>query len=253
MTRRLAKRARKRAKRVRTRLLGSCPDFHRSRPGLTIHLSISALEVRLQDLFAHYGSDKGWDGHQKRPYPWHPHNYAEVYEFLFQDRRHRVRSLVECGIGTTNTDIPSNMTPTGRPGASLRAWRDYFPEATIYGLDIDERILFTEDRIRTAAVDQTDRERTRSFFEDSRLNGVDIIIDDGLHTFEAGVAFFEAAFPHLAEDGIYVIEDVQEKTLLRFHEYFASRAESVAFLQVHRVGHSLGDNTLIVVRRAVQA
>lgn len=210
-------------------------------------------EVRLENLFAHYGSDKGWDGKHERPYPWHPHNYAGVYEFLFQDRRHRVRSLVECGIGTNNTDTPSNMTTTGQPGASLRAWRDYFPQATIYGLDIDERILFTEDRIRTAAVDQTDRRKTQKFFDGSTLNDVDIIIDDGLHTFEAGVAFFEAAFPYLAVDGIYVIEDVQKKTLLRFREYFESRAEPVAFLQIHRVGHALGDNTLIVVRRAAKS
>lgn len=250
VTKRLAKRARKRVKRVRKFFLQSRPEFDESRQGVKIHLSMSPCEVRLESLFAHYGSDKGWDGVQSRPYPWHPHNYADVYEFLFQDRRHQVRNLVECGIGTNDTDIPSNMTATGRPGASLRAWRDYFPQATIYGLDIDERILFTENRIVTAAVNQTSRQATQKFFEDANLNDVDIIIDDGLHTFEAGVAFFEAAFPYLSSDGIFVIEDVQQKTLLRFHEYFKSRAESVAFLQIQRVGYSLQDNTLIVVRRA---
>ena len=35
-----------------------------------------------------------------------------------------------------------NMTASGKPGASLRVWRDYFNNAQVIGADIDKRILF---------------------------------------------------------------------------------------------------------------
>ena len=41
------------------------------------------------------------------------------------------------------------MNINGKPGASLRAWRDYFENALIYGADIDKNILFKENRINT--------------------------------------------------------------------------------------------------------
>jgi hypothetical protein len=46
------------------------------------------------------------------------------------------------------------MGRTGTPGASLRAWRDYFPNAEIYGADIDREILFEEERISAFYVNQ---------------------------------------------------------------------------------------------------
>ena len=36
----------------------------------------------------------------------------------------------------------------GKPGASVRAFRDYFDKAIIYGADIDSKILFFEKRIK---------------------------------------------------------------------------------------------------------
>ncbi len=235
--------------RHRVRGVTAGQQFDSSLKGLVLHLSMSESETRLEELFALYGSDKGSNGIERRPYPWPPHNYAVVYEFLFRNCRQSVVNLVECGIGTNHTDTKSNMTSSGRPGASLRAWRDYFPRATIHGLDIDSRILFSEDRILTYQVDQTDSRSVESFWTNSGVTSAEIIIDDGLHTFEAGVAFFEASFPYLAQGGIYVIEDVSNKSFVRFCEYFAGRRETVAYLQLHRDGLPLGDNTLIVVRK----
>ena len=39
------------------------------------------------------------------------------------------------------------MGSEGVPLASLRAWRDYFKNANIYGADIDKGILKDEERI----------------------------------------------------------------------------------------------------------
>ena len=76
--------------------------------------------------------------------------------------------------------IKSSMGSIGKPGASLRMWKDYF-QYNIYGADIDRDILFNEERINTYYVDQLNTESIKSMWKDIGLNDFDIIIDDGLH------------------------------------------------------------------------
>ncbi len=216
--------------------------------GITIRLSGNPKEPHLASLFARFGSDKGWAGDGPTPFFWVPHNYADMYEFLFRSRRMSVRTVVECGIGTNNTDVASNMTETGRPGASLRAWRDYFPNAMVLGLDIDERILFEEERIATYQVDQTDRASINRFWAQAGVADVDIMIDDGLHTFEAGKSLFEASIARLSPDGIYIIEDVSPNDLQSFRDFFAECPHLVDFVQIERPRVPLSDNSLVIIR-----
>jgi hypothetical protein len=220
-----------------------------SEDGLLVRITGGSEAVRLTDLFTLYGSDKGWRGETRPPFPWAPHNYGALYEFLFRAKRDSCRVLVECGIGTNHTDVRSNMSATGRPGASLRAWRDYFGEAQVIGVDIDERILFSEDRISTYRVDQLDPASIAAFWAACGVHRADIIIDDGLHTFEAGVSFFEASIHMLADDGIYVIEDVSPERLAAYRAYFSARSEIVDFIQLFRPAAPLKSNSVVVIRR----
>jgi tetratricopeptide (TPR) repeat protein len=161
-------------------------------------IMVAGPHTELCDIMNGHGSDKasGW------------HNYTLLYHFMFHQRRNRVRSLLELGIGTNFTDIPSNMGEQGRPGASLRGWRDYFPEAEIVGADIDRRILFSEERISTHYVDQLSPEAIDELWAATLQAPFDVIIDDGLHTFEANSLFMERSFGKLAENGLFVIEDI---------------------------------------------
>ena len=45
-----------------------------------------------------------------------------------------------------------------KPGASLKAFRDFFEKSKVYGADIDRKILFKDKRILTEYVDRTDLE-----------------------------------------------------------------------------------------------
>lgn len=206
----------------------------------------------LSGLFDRYGSDKGAliaDGH---PYPGAPHTFADFYEMLFFHRRNAIRTIVECGIGTNNPGLPSNMGVDGKPGASLRAWRDYFPNARVVGLDIDPDILFREDRIETYACDQTSPASIRRFREEAglRAGSVDIVIDDGLHTFDAGRCLLDNTIDLLADGGVYVIEDVAKTDRRAFGRYLAGRDELDArIVNLHRPGLALGNNALVVVTR----
>lgn len=224
-------------------------------PQVLISFSTSARKESLASLFAKHGSDKGWEGAAQPPYPWRPHNYADFYDLIFDDRRERVLSIVECGIGTKNTDVTSNMTSDGIPGASLRAWRDYFPLAHVYGLDIDRTVLFKENRISTFEVDQLQPEKIAAFWTESGLSEVDVMIDDGLHTFEAGVSLFKNSYDKLHRAGIYVIEDVSRADIPRYFavfegQKFGSNVFHATAVQLYREGAPLGDNTLLVIRRS---
>jgi SAM-dependent methyltransferase len=145
-----------------------------------------------------YGSDKS-----------RPNNYTPLYSMLFKERRGQLLRIFELGLGTNNPDAPSNMGVFGAPGASLRAWRELLPYALVYGADIDRNILFQENRIKTFYCDQLDQSSIRTLWSLPDLQGgVDIIIEDGLHTFEANVSFLEGSLHHLRPGGIYIIEDI---------------------------------------------
>jgi hypothetical protein len=104
------------------------------------NISYSNKSNLLSELCEKYGSDKGFVNLNisQKPYGWHPHTYATYYHSIFNLPRENINNVFECGLGTNNPNIKSNMTKNGIPGASLRVWRDYFFNAKIYGGDIDK-------------------------------------------------------------------------------------------------------------------
>jgi len=209
----------------------------------------------LAALCDRYGSDKGevCSGRKTKLRAWPTHTYTDFYEMLFEQKREVLRSVVECGLGTNNPSRASSMGTTGKPGASLRVWRDYFPHADIVGIDIDKDILFTENRIRTYYCDQTDAQCVQEFRRaaDIPVGSVDVIIDDGLHEFHAGKCLFENTFDLLNDDGIYVIEDVTMRDRQAYAEYLADCGQRLSFqiVKLHRPGVALWDNALVVIRK----
>lgn len=201
---------------------------------------------RLCDL---YGSDKGEAESTGHPYPNEAHTYADYYSSLFFHCRLKPTKVFECGLGTNNTNFPSNMGVDGKPGASLRVWRDYFPNATIYGADIDKDVLFEEPRIKTYYVDQLDPESINNMWREIGEKDFDFIVDDGLHTFEAGSTLFSNSISLLGADGVYVIEDVSAPDLREYDNFFSALNYRVEFISLHRVGIPVGDNSLVVIRK----
>lgn len=141
------------------------------------------------------------------------------------------------------------MSISGKPGASLRVWRDYFPNATIYGADIDKDVLFEEERIKTYYINQLDPVTIKSFWEKVSKKEFDFMIDDGLHTFEAGSTLFLHSIDKLSSNGIYIIEDVPLYDLARYKEFFRNKKYLIEYVCLYRPSLSLGDNNLIVVRK----
>lgn len=154
----------------------------------------------LADLFNKYGTDKDSSG------------YSHLYSFLFDKIKNDKLNVLEIGIGTMTPNVCSSMKgympDTYRPGASLRAWNDYFINSNIYGFDIQEDTQFKEDRIQTYICDSTNKESVDQVME--KLNNIkfDIIIDDAWHYDEAQKNTLINLLPHLKDDGLYIIEDI---------------------------------------------
>lgn len=189
-----------------------------------------------------FGSDKGKS------------KYTPLYSALFMKYRDKPLRIFELGLGSDNPDVLSNMGMFGAPGASLRGWRQLFPHAHVYGADIDRGVLFEEDHIKTFYCDQLDRTSILKLWLHPDLqNGVDFIIEDGLHTFEANVSFLEGSLDHLCPGGIYICEDIEwecfGKWYNRIEKVYSEQYPTYEFVFV--VLDNRGYNNLLVVRRVV--
>lgn len=200
-------------------------------------------------LCEQYGTDKGSINSEDKPYPWNPHTYADFYQEKFLEMRTNFRNVFECGIGSKSPQYPSNMSPTGIPGASLRVLRDFFPLAQIYGADIDPECVFEEDRIKTGMMNQLDDSSIQNYFTNIGVVNFDLMIDDGVHTFEAATCLFRNSIDYLKEGCNYIIEDVYLRDLNKYYDFFSNTKYEFNLVVLRRPNHAIEDNNLIVIRK----
>ena len=204
----------------------------------------------LDMLCQKHGTDKGGIDLSTHPCGRAVHLYAVIYDLLFCQKRKQIKHLLECGIGSINPEVDGHMKVGGeyKPGASLRMWQEYFPKAKIVGLDIDPGCLFSDERIETHQCDQTDPQSIKQFIDKFGDVQFDIIIDDGLHTNDANIIFFENTIDRLADDGVYIIEDVSEGRIADFAEYFKDKNYLTRFVLVPRIDGWLYRNLIIITK-----
>lgn len=125
------------------------------------------------------------------------HSYLPLYELLLKNKKNTCKNVIEVGI---------------IEGGSIKLWHDYFPNATIYGCDIrDETVVWDEiknnNRIKlfssTNAYDPL-------FINQIKDIQFDFALDDGSHTLDTMIQFINMYLPLMNEDGILIIEDIQD-------------------------------------------
>lgn len=122
------------------------------------------------------------------------HSYIDqIYSELFDGIQESAKNILEIGIDH---------------GGSILLWKDYFSNATIYGIDINNKndIFKEKERLKILHRDAYDEKFISSIPE----NIFDLIIDDGPHTLKSMTSFLDGYQSKLNENGIIVIEDVQE-------------------------------------------
>jgi hypothetical protein len=132
------------------------------------------------------------------------HSYLPLYQKLLESKKDTAKNILEIGIGDFYE----------KNGGSIKLWRDFFVNATIYGLDIlpisrviDE--LLNDDRI--ILYTSTDA-YNNDFFTTQFLNKnikFDFMLDDGPHSLESMKIFIKLYSQVMTDDGILIIEDVQ--------------------------------------------
>ncbi len=135
----------------------------------------------LSNLAKKYGTDK-------RP---GMHNYTEIYEYFFYPIKAQARNVCEIGIAQ---------------GASLKMFKDYFPNATIYGIDIRNCSRFNSKTVKTFIADQVNRQQLQKFLDAAHCE-FDVILDDGGHSMEQQQVSFGYLFKAVKPGGYYIIED----------------------------------------------
>ena len=134
----------------------------------------------LLEINKKYQSDKGG----KHPY------LEKYYSNLFAPIRNNNLNFLEIGV---------------YHGASLKLWRDYFPNANFHGVDLKNRKNYFNnlDRI-TLHQGKSDQPSTYKNLKTQ----FDIIIDDGNHRSATQIPTFKLSRPMVKQGGYYIIEDV---------------------------------------------
>jgi len=123
-----------------------------------------------------------------------PNGYLRTYDRVFEELIDRPVKLLELGV---------------RSGGSLLLWRDYFPNGTIAGLDVEPPASEpTADRIRIYQGRQEDTSVLSKIAAEVAPDGFDIVIDDASHiAAPTRTGFWHLFDNHLKPGGLFAIED----------------------------------------------
>lgn len=159
--------------------------------------------MTLRSLGALYGTDKV------------AHGFCDTYDNKFGSVKSTVLQVLEVGVFF---------------GSSLRMWQDYFPQATIHGIDTFEGLqgngsrfpnadkfykewtegTYNTPRIKLYKCDQSREIDLVKFAVEMKSQGIrfDIIVEDGSHLMRDQQITLKHLFPLVKSGGYFVIEDI---------------------------------------------
>ena len=174
--------------------------------------------LSLNDIFLTFGTDKGYlDGKKTYDYlkkknklefenyfQWikrkniHSYdyalgaNYAPFYEKYFDHIKKKNLKILEIGVAN---------------GHSSASFFYYFPNSTLYGIDIKDadKVFYKSKRMFYQKIDIMNSNQVLNYV--NIHHSFDIIIDDSFHTYEGSANNFKNFFPILKYGGTYVLED----------------------------------------------
>jgi hypothetical protein len=135
------------------------------------------IKMRLTELGIKFNTDKATY-----------HRYTGFYDELLFPLQNSPINFLEIGILN---------------GASLLMWNEYFPNAKIYGVDINPHSHLNSDKITTIVANQ---EKERDLL--ALPNDLHVIVDDGGHTMLQQQLTLKVMFKKLLPGGTYILEDL---------------------------------------------
>lgn len=118
--------------------------------------------------------------------------YFKSYQHFFEKYRDKEFTFIEIGVLS---------------GGSLFMWRDYFgPKARIIGVDLNPNAKkWEKEGFEIFIGSQSDE----NFWNDvvSKVGGIDVVLDDGGHTYEQQIITVESLISSMNDNGIILVED----------------------------------------------
>ena len=124
------------------------------------------------------------------------HSFTEFYDDILKDKRNEPLNILEIGVWN---------------GSSINTWGEYFPNANIYGIDIElsrSNGKIINNNSKVFLCDGTNEEQINDFLNKISNPKFDIIIDDGSHLFEHQMKSLLIFMNYLTDNGIYILEDL---------------------------------------------
>lgn len=141
-------------------------------------------------------------------------HYFEIYDRHMQYLKNKKINILEIGISH---------------GGSLEMWNHYFKgNATIYAIDINpECKKFESKNVKVFIGSQEDPTFLNSIR--SLIPRLDILVDDGGHTMKQQIITFKNLFDHVADNGIYICEDLHTSYWKSFGGGYKSKRSFIEF------------------------
>jgi len=128
------------------------------------------------------------------------HSYLDLYQDLLYSKKYTAKNVLEVGICN---------------GGSIKLWSDFFTNATVHGLDIlhinqiNPCIKNKKNIVLYTSCDAYNVDFFTQVFLNKNIK-FDFLLDDGPHTLESMIKFIQLYSQVMEEDGILIIEDVQD-------------------------------------------
>lgn len=144
------------------------------------------------------------------------HKFCDFYEAELHNRQ--IKSILEIGV---------------KDGASLRMWKEFYPEADVIGVDINKPI-----QIKGCTVIQADASKIM----DLPLDKFDLIIDDGSHLTSHQIATYRLLKNKF--NVAYIVEDLHTSFLSEYidtqvtaFEWFKNNTQIKIFQRCNNILH----------------
>lgn len=142
-------------------------------------------------------------------------HYFDIYETHFKEFKDKPINIMEIGVDG---------------GGSLKMWKQYFPNAKVYGIDTCSGCKnHEEDRIKIFIGDQADLNFLQTIVKEVGL--FDIIIDDGGHYPHQQIASLNFLFPNISLGGVYLIEDLHASYFPTYDGGYRRKGTGIEYLK----------------------
>ena len=162
----------------------------------------------------------------------HKHSYTAIYDFLFSSIRNR--DLVMCEIGILDNK-------------SINCWRNYFPNAAIYGFEYNSFLIDNarKENLNNVFYDLIDVKDPNSidnaFSKQNQL--FDIIVEDSTHIVQDQLNVICISHKYLKDGGYLIIEDIfKDCDLNVYSEFLNNPNNKFSSCFVVDANHSLCDS-----------